>query len=163
MSLYDIPLTTLDGRPTTLGEHAGRALLLVNVASRCGMTPQYAGLERLQQEYGDRGLTVVGVPCNQFGGQEPGTAEEIRTFCATTYGVTFPMLARTDVNGTDRHPLFAELTQVADADGEAGDVRWNFEKWVVGADGVARARFRSRVEPESAEVRAAVEEALPQE
>ena len=162
MSLYDIPLTTLDGRPTTLGEHAGRALLLVNVASRCGMTPQYSGLERLQQEYGDRGLTVVGVPCNQFGGQEPGTAEEIQTFCATTYGVTFPMLAKTDVNGAERHPLFAELTQVADADGEAGDVRWNFEKWVVGTDGVARARFRSGVEPESDEVRAAVEAALPQ-
>ncbi|AXH95421.1 glutathione peroxidase [Ornithinimicrobium avium] len=162
MSLYDIPLQTLDGNPTTLAEHAGGALLIVNVASRCGMTPQYSGLERLQQEFADRGLTVVGVPCNQFGGQEPGSAEDIATFCATTYGVTFPMMAKTDVNGADRHPLFAELTHVVDADGEAGDVRWNFEKWVVGADGVPTARFRSGVEPESDEVRAAVEAALPQ-
>lgn len=161
MSLHDIPLTTLDGRATSLGEHAGRALLLVNVASRCGMTPQYAGLERLQQEYGERGLTVVGLPCNQFGGQEPGTAEEIETFCATTYGVTFPMMAKLEVNGEERHPLFAELTQVADGDGEAGDVRWNFEKWVVGPDGAPVARFRSKVEPESPEVLAAVKAALP--
>lgn len=161
VSLYDIPLTTLDGRATTLREHAGRALLVVNVASRCGSTPQYAGLERLQEKYGDRGLTVLGFPCNQFGGQEPGTAEEIQTFCSTTYGVTFPMMAKTEVNGEGRDPLFAELTQVADAAGEAGDVRWNFEKWLVGTDGVAVARFRTPVEPESPELVAALEGALP--
>lgn len=161
VSLYDIPLTTLDGRATSLREHAGRALLIVNVASKCGSTPQYAGLERLQETYGDRGLTVVGFPCNQFGGQEPGTAEEIQTFCSATYGVTFPIMAKTEVNGEGRDPLFAELTRVADADGEAGDVRWNFEKWVVGPDGAPVARFRTATEPESPEVVAAVEGALP--
>ncbi|GAA5158903.1 glutathione peroxidase [Ornithinimicrobium tianjinense] len=161
MTLHQIPLTTLDGRATTLGEHAGRALLVVNVASRCGLTPQYAGLERLQEEYGERGLTVVGFPCNQFGGQEPGTAEEIQEFCSTTYGVTFPMMEKVEVNGPGRHPVFQELTQVEDADGEAGDVQWNFEKWVVGPDGAPRARFRPGVEPGSAELVAAVEAALP--
>nr|WP_281497198.1 glutathione peroxidase [Ornithinimicrobium sp. F0845] len=154
-------MTTLDGRPTTLGDYAGRALLLVNVASRCGMTPQYAGLERLQERYGEQGLTVVGFPCNQFNGQEPGTNEEIAQFCASTYGVTFPMMDKVEVNGEGRHPLFDELTRAEDAEGTAGDVGWNFEKWVVGPDGDVVARFRSRVEPESAEVVAAIEGALP--
>ncbi|WP_101255435.1 glutathione peroxidase [Streptomyces barkulensis] len=161
MSLYDIPLRTLTGEPTTLGEHRGKVLLVVNVASKCGLTPQYEGLERLQKKYADRGFTVVGVPCNQFMGQEPGTAEEIGTFCSATYGVTFPMLEKTDVNGGGRHPLYAELTELADADGQAGDVQWNFEKFLVAADGAPVARFRPTVEPEAAEVVAAIEERLP--
>ncbi|PRH76375.1 glutathione peroxidase [Streptomyces solincola] len=160
MSLYDIPLRTLSGEPTSLAAHRGRAVLVVNVASRCGLTPQYEGLERLQKTYGERGLTVLGVPCNQFGGQEPGTAEEIGAFCSATYGVTFPMLEKTDVNGEGRHPLYAELTRVADAAGEAGDVQWNFEKFLIGPDGSV-VRFRPRTEPESAELVAAVEERLP--
>ena len=163
MTLHDIPLTTLDGRPTTLGEHAGRVLLLVNVASRCGLTPQYAGLEQLQKEYGDRGLTVIGFPCNQFGGQEPGTNEEIAQFCSATYGVTFPMMDKVEVNGEDRHPLFVELTQVRDADGEAGDVAWNFEKWVVDGSGEPVARFRPGTEPTDPQVVDAVEGALARE
>lgn len=161
MSLYDIPLTTLDGSPTTLGEFAGRTLLLVNVASRCGLTPQYAGLEDLQKQYAERGLTVVGFPCNQFADQEPGTNEEIAQFCSATYGVTFPMMDKVEVNGPGRHPLFAELTAVTDATGEAGDVGWNFEKWVIGTDGAPTARFRSRTEPQSDEIVAAIEAALP--
>jgi glutathione peroxidase len=116
------PLTTLDGKPTSLADYADRAVLVVNVASKCGLTPQYAALEQLARDYADRGLTVIGVPCNQFMGQEPGSPEEIATFCSTTYGVTFPLLAKTDVNGADRHPLYAELTRTADAGGEAGDV-----------------------------------------
>ncbi|SEQ93423.1 glutathione peroxidase [Streptomyces radiopugnans] len=161
MSLYDIPLRTLAGEPTTLGEHRGKVLLIVNVASKCGLTPQYEGLERLQKKYADRGFTVVGVPCNQFMGQEPGTAEEIGTFCSATYGVTFPMLEKTDVNGDGRHPLYAELTKLADAEGQAGDVQWNFEKFLVAADGTPAARFRPRTEPEASEVVAAIEERLP--
>ncbi|SFL81835.1 glutathione peroxidase [Streptomyces pini] len=161
MSLYDIPLRTLTGEPTTLGEHRGKVLLVVNVASKCGLTPQYEGLERLQKQYADRGFTVVGVPCNQFMGQEPGTAEEIGTFCSATYGVTFPMLEKTDVNGDGRHPLYTELTELADAEGQAGDVQWNFEKFLVAADGTPAARFRPAVEPEAAEVVAAIEERLP--
>lgn len=161
MSLYNIPLTTLDGQPATLGEFAGRTLLLVNVASKCGLTPQYEGLEALQEQYADRGLTVIGFPCNQFAGQEPGTNEEIAQFCSATYGVTFPMMDKVEVNGAGQHPLFAELTAVTDAAGEAGDVGWNFEKWVVGPDGTPTARFRSRTEPQSDEVVAAIEAALP--
>ncbi|GAA3926673.1 glutathione peroxidase [Streptomyces gulbargensis] len=159
MSLYDIPLKTLDGEPFSLADHRDRAVLVVNVASKCGLTPQYEGLERLQKAYGDRGFTVVGVPCNQFAGQEPGTAEEISTFCSTTYGVTFPLLEKTDVNGADRHPLYAELTKVADADGEAGDVQWNFEKFLIGRDGTVT-RFRPRTEPEARELVSAIEAQL---
>ncbi|MEU9705324.1 glutathione peroxidase [Streptomyces sp. NPDC047981] len=159
MSLYDIPLRTLSGDPTTLADYRDRAVLVVNVASKCGLTPQYAGLERLQKEYGERGLTVLGVPCNQFLGQEPGTAEEIQTFCSTSYGVTFPLLEKTDVNGADRHPLYAELTKVADAEGESGDVQWNFEKFLIGKDGQVT-RFRPRTEPEAPEVVAAIEALL---
>ncbi|MFE8941298.1 MULTISPECIES: glutathione peroxidase [unclassified Streptomyces] len=159
MSLYDIPLKTLTGEPVTLADYRGRAVLVVNVASQCGLTPQYAGLERLQKEYGERGLTVLGVPCNQFAGQEPGSAEEIRTFCSTTYGVSFPLLEKTDVNGADRHPLYAELVKAADAEGEAGDVQWNFEKFLIGADGEVT-RFRPRTEPDAPEVVAAVEARL---
>lgn len=161
MTLHDIPLRTLTGEPTTLGAYSGRAVLLVNVASKCGLTPQYEGLERLQQNYGDRGLTVLGVPCNQFAGQEPGSAEEIQTFCSTTYGVTFPLLEKIDVNGADRHPLYAELTKLADADGEAGDVQWNFEKFLISSAGEPVARLRPRSEPEATEVVAAIEAQLP--
>jgi glutathione peroxidase len=160
VTLHDIPLTTLEGRPTSLGEHAGRVLLLVNVASRCGLTPQYAGLEQLQEEYGERGLTVIGFPCNQFGGQEPGTSEEIAQFCSSTYGVSFPMMDKVEVNGAGRHPLFTELTQVTDDEGEAGDVGWNFEKWVIDGTGQPVARFRSRTEPTDPQVVGTIEAAL---
>ncbi|MFJ8074091.1 glutathione peroxidase [Streptomyces sp. NPDC096176] len=160
MSLYDIPLRTLTGEDTSLADHRGKAVLVVNVASKCGLTPQYAGLERLQKEFGERGFTVLGVPCNQFAGQEPGSAEEIGTFCSATYGVTFPLLEKTDVNGADRHPLYAELTKVADAEGEAGDVQWNFEKFLISPKGEVT-RFRPRAEPESPEVLAAIEALLP--
>ncbi|MCO7218187.1 glutathione peroxidase [Klenkia sp. PcliD-1-E] len=156
--LNDVPVTTLQGEPTTLGELTGRRpALVVNVASRCGLTPQYTQLEQLQQEYGDRGFTVVGVPCNQFAGQEPGTAEEIQEFCSATYGVTFPMTAKVEVNGDGADPLFRALTAVPDAAGEAGDVQWNFEKWLVSADGEVVARFRPRTEPTAPEVRTAIE------
>ncbi|MFE5938555.1 glutathione peroxidase [Streptomyces sp. NPDC056470] len=160
MSLYDIPLRTLSGDPISLADYRDQAVLVVNVASKCGLTPQYAGLERLQKEYGDRGFTVLGVPCNQFLGQEPGSAEEIQTFCSASYGVTFPLLEKTDVNGDARHPLYAELTRIADAEGEAGDVQWNFEKFLIGRYGQIT-RFRPRTEPEAPEVVAAIEAVLP--
>jgi glutathione peroxidase len=157
--IKNIPLRTLSGDSTTLGELGG-PVLVVNVASKCGLTPQYAGLEKLAENYRDRGLTVVGVPCNQFMGQEPGTPEEIATFCSTTYGVTFPLLEKTDVNGDDRHPLYAELTKASDADGEAGDIQWNFEKFLLSADGEVVGRFRPRTEPEAPEVVEAIERTL---
>lgn len=156
--LLQLPLSTLAGSPTTLGElTGGRTALVVNVASRCGLTPQYRGLEALQQEYADRGFTVLGVPCNQFAGQEPGTAEEIETFCSATYGVTFPMTDKLEVNGPDADPLYRALTAVPDATGQAGDVQWNFEKFLLSGSGDVVARFRPRTEPDSAEVRAAIE------
>ncbi|MDF9815614.1 glutathione peroxidase [Streptomyces sp. SPB162] len=161
MSLYDIPLRTLSGEPASLADQRGKALLIVNVASKCGLTPQYEGLERLQQRYAERGFTVLGVPSNQFAGQEPGSAEEIQTFCSTSYGVSFPLLEKADVNGEDRHPLYAELTQTKDAEGEAGDVQWNFEKFLVGPDGEVVARFRPRTEPEALELVKALEAVLP--
>jgi len=160
--LLDLPVTTLDGEPTTLGAlTAGRATLVVNVASKCGLTPQYSQLEGLQQEYADRGFTVLGVPCNQFGGQEPGTAEEISTFCSATYGTTFPMTEKVEVNGDAAAPLYRQLTEVPDATGEAGPVQWNFEKFLLSPAGVVLWRFRPRTEPDSREVRAAIEAALP--
>ncbi|WP_431682993.1 glutathione peroxidase [Kitasatospora sp. KL5] len=161
MSLYDIPLHTLAGEPASLADHKGKALLLVNVASKCGLTPQYAGLERLQQRYADRGFTVLGFPCNQFLGQEPGSAEEIQTFCSTTYGVSFPLFEKVEVNGEDRHPLFARLTETPDAEGAAGDVQWNFEKFLLSPDGTVVGRFRPRTEPEADEIIAAIEAQLP--
>jgi glutathione peroxidase len=161
MSIHSVPVKTLDGDQTTLGEFAGQALLVVNVASKCGLTPQYEGLERLQKIYGERGFSVIGVPSNQFGGQEPGTAEEIQTFCSTTYGVSFPLLEKLDVNGAGRHPLYEQLTAQPDAGGEAGDVQWNFEKFLVSADGEVVARFRPGTEPEAAELVAAIEAQLP--
>jgi glutathione peroxidase len=161
LTLDDIALQTLDGADTSLGQYKGNALLLVNVASKCGLTPQYAGLERLQERYAERGFSVLGFPCNQFGGQEPGTAEEIQTFCSTTYGVTFPMFAKLEVNGQNRHPLYKQLTEVPDAEGEAGDIQWNFEKFLVSPDLEVLARIRPRTEPESDEVISAIEAALP--
>ena len=148
MSILDAPIARLDGTPTTFGEiTGGRATLVVNVASKCGLTPQYAGLEELQETYGGEQFTVVGVPCNQFLGQEPGTSEEIAEFCSATYGVTFPMTEKVDVNGDDAHQLFAELTRSPNEKGEAGDVTWNFEKFLVAADGTVVARFSPQVEP----------------
>jgi glutathione peroxidase len=146
VTLLDLPVRTLTGEPTTLGAlTGGKAALVVNVASRCGLTPQYVGLEQLHAERDD--LVVIGVPCNQFMGQEPGTAEEIAEFCSATYGVTFPMLEKVDVNGEARAPLFSELTQARDVDGKAGDVQWNFEKWLLSPSGDVVARFRPQVQP----------------
>ncbi|MCA8980179.1 MAG: glutathione peroxidase [Planctomycetes bacterium] len=159
--IYDIVLSTLEGAPTSLDAYRGRALLLVNVASKCGLTPQYAQLEQLQRDYADRGLTVVGFPCNQFRGQEPGTPDEIREFCSTTYGVSFPLMEKLDVNGDGRHPLYRLLTAVPDASGDAGDVQWNFEKFVISADGKTITRFRPRTTPDDPAVIAAIEAGLP--
>nr|QEO74006.1 lipoprotein dsbF [uncultured bacterium] len=154
-------ITTLDGTATTLDElTGGKVALVVNVASRCGLTPQYAALEQLQKEYGPRGFTVIGVPCNQFGGQEPGSAEDIQTFCSTTYGVSFPMTEKLEVNGPGKHPLYAELTEHPDAEGKAGDVQWNFEKFLLSAKGDVVARFRPAVEPGDAKIRSAIEAQL---
>jgi glutathione peroxidase len=152
MALYDIPIQTLQGVDAKLGDYAGKTLLLVNVASKCGLTPQYEGLERLQKTYADQGFSVVGFPCNQFLGQEPGTAEEIEQFCSTTYGVTFPLMEKIDVNGDDRHPIYAELTETADAEGNAGDITWNFEKFLLSPKGEIVARYRPQVEPEDAAI-----------
>jgi glutathione peroxidase len=154
-------LKTLSGDPLDGDELDGRAVLVVNVASRCGLTPQYTGLERLQERYAERGFTVLGVPCNQFGEQEPGSAEEIQTFCSTTYGVSFPMTEKVDVNGPERHPLYSTLSATADRAGEAGDVQWNFEKFLISPGGRPVARFRPTVEPESDELTAAIEAQLP--
>ena len=160
--LLDVPVTTLQGAATTLRElTGGKPALVVNVASKCGLTPQYAALEALHEEFGPRGFTVVGVPCNQFMGQEPGTAEEIEEFCSATYGVTFPMTEKVDVNGEGAHALFQQLTDVPDADGKAGDVSWNFEKWLVSGSGDVVARFRPMTTPDAPEVRAAIESVLP--
>ena len=159
--LLDLPLTTLQGEDTTLRVlTGGGAALVVNVASRCGHTPQYTQLEELQRHFGGRGFTVVGVPCNQFAGQEPGTAEEIAGFCSTTYGVTFPMTGKLEFNGHGAHPVFQRLTEVPDAFGKAGDVAWNFEKWLITGDGEVVARFRPLTQPDAPEVRHAIEEVL---
>jgi len=154
-------INTLDGRSTTLAElHEGKVALIVNVASRCGLTPQYSALEELHEKFAPRGFTVIGVPCNQFGDQEPGSAEEIQTFCSTTYGVTFPMTEKIDVNGPHRHSVYQLLTQAADEDGEAGDVQWNFEKFLVSADGRVVARFRPMTRPDDPKVIEAIESLL---
>jgi len=161
MALYDIPINTLTGEPSSLAPYEGKALLLVNVASKCGLTPQYEGLERLQETYGERGFSVIGFPCNQFLGQEPGSAEEIAEFCSATYGVTFPLTEKIEVNGAHRHPIYEELTQAPDAEGEAGDITWNFEKFLVAPDGSVAARFRPQVDPEDPAVVEAIESLLP--
>jgi glutathione peroxidase len=159
MGLRDIPLATIDGEETSLAEFADEAVLIVNVASRCGFSPQYEKLEWLQGTYGDRGFDVLGFPSNQFR-QELGSEEAIKEYCSTTWGVTFPMFQRVTLNGDSQHPLFAELIKAADAKGKAGKVRWNFEKFLVSpSDEVTR--FRTQVEPDSAEMLAAIEAALP--
>lgn len=160
-SPFDTPLTALTGGALDTAQLAGKAVLVVNVASRCGFTPQYEGLENLQEEYGDRGFTVLGVPCNQFKGQEPGSEEEIAEYCSATWGTTFPMTGKVDVNGADRHPLYAALVGTPDAEGAAGDVAWNFEKFLVSPAGEVVGRFRSRTTPEDAALRSAVEAQLP--
>jgi glutathione peroxidase len=161
MALYDIPIATLDGTDSSLAPYEGKALLLVNVASKCGLTPQYAGLENLQKTYGDKGFSVLGFPCNQFGGQEPGSSEEIAEFCSTTYGVSFPLFEKIDVNGQNRHPIYAELTQTADAEGKAGDILWNFEKFLVAPSGEVVARFRPQTAPEDPALVDAIAANLP--
>ena len=159
-AIYDIPIHTLQGQPSSLAAHKGKALLLVNVASRCGLTPQYEGLQRLQDNYGARGFSVLGFPCNQFLEQEPGTSGEIAEFCSVNYGVTFPLFEKIEVNGSGRHPLYEMLTAAPDGAGEAGDIQWNFEKFLVSPDGDVVARFRPGVEPEDPAIVAAVESAL---
>jgi glutathione peroxidase len=149
------------GHPATnLAPQAGVTTLVVNVASRCGLTPQYEGLERLQKRFADRGFTVLGVPCNQFAGQEPGSSEQIAEFCSTTYGVSFPLTEKAEVNGAGRHPLYAELVDVPDAQGYTGDIRWNFEKFLIAPSGQVVARFAPTTPPESDEVVSAIEAAL---
>lgn len=161
MSIYDHPVSALGGDPADLHDHAGKVALIVNVASKCGLTPQYEGLERLQETYGAKGFTVLGFPCNQFGEQEPGSADEIKTFCSLTYGVSFPMFEKVEVNGEGRDPLYTELTQVADSEGAAGDIQWNFEKFLVAPGGEIVARFRPLTDPEAPEVISAIEANLP--
>jgi glutathione peroxidase len=158
MSILDAPIARLDGSAATLGEiTGGKPALLVNVASKCGLTPQYTALEQVHEKYADRGFTVVGVPCNQFGGQEPGTSGEIAEFCSATYGVTFPMTEKIDVNGEGRHEIYQELVKAPNNKGEAGDVGWNFEKFVIAADGAVVARFRANVLPDDPRVLAVIE------
>ncbi|MEU9324060.1 glutathione peroxidase [Streptomyces canus] len=159
-SPLDVEIGALTGGSADLGRYAGNAVLIVNVASKCGLTPQYNGLEKLQERYAERGFTVLGVPCNQFLGQEPGSAEEIAEFCSATYGVTFPLTEKVEVNGEGRHALYERLVGFADAEGHTGDIRWNFEKFLIGRDGSVVARFSPQTEPESDEIVSAVEGAL---
>ena len=160
--IRDLPMTMLDGAGTTFGGVVGdRAVLVVNVASRCGLTPQYSDLEALHEAFAERSFTVLGFPCNQFGGQEPGTAEEIAAFCSTNYGVTFPLSSKIEVNGPGRHPVYQALTEVADESGYSGDIRWNFEKFLVGPDGRIIARFHHKTRPSAPHVRDAIEAVLP--
>jgi glutathione peroxidase len=161
VKIHEIPVHTLAGEPTTLSEHAGNAVLIVNVASKCGLTPQYGALEQLHEELAGRGFAVLGFPCNQFGGQEPGTSDEIAEFCSTTYGVTFPIYEKIDVNGDDRHPIYDVLTPVPDAEGNAGDITWNFEKFLVAPNGDVVGRFRPRTLPTDEALVAAIEAVLP--
>jgi glutathione peroxidase len=162
MSIYDVPINRLDGSPADLHDYEDKAVLVVNVASKCGLTPQYTGLEELHERFASRGFTVLGVPCNQFAGQEPGTADEIATFCSTNYGVTFPLTEKVEVNGEGRHPLYQQLVDVPDVDdGHTGDIRWNFEKFVLAPGGEVVARFNPAVEPTSDEVVETVEKTLP--
>lgn len=161
MSIHDISVDTIDGDTTTLGAYKGKALLLVNVASQCGLTPQYVGLEKLHETYGERGFEVLGFPCNQFGAQEPGTHEEIKEFCAVNYAVQFPLFAKLEVNGDGQHPLYSELNKTSDAEGKSGDIQWNFEKFLVSPEGEIVGRFRPMTDPEAPELVAAIEAQLP--
>jgi glutathione peroxidase len=160
VSLYDIPVTTIDGKPATLGEHSGEVMLVVNVASKCGFTPQYEALQALYEKYSDQGFSVLGFPCNQFLFQEKGSEEQIAQFCSATYGVSFPMFAKLKVKGKEQHPLYSELTKTEDAKGKSGNVKWNFEKFLVNRDGQVVGRFRSKVKPDDPEVVNAIESAL---
>lgn len=161
-NLLGAPVLTLQGDQTTFGQlAAGRTVLVVNVASRCGLTPQYAQLEALHEELADRGFSVIGFPCNQFGGQEPGSEQEIAEFCSATFGVSFPLSAKIDVNGAQRDPVYQRLAGTADAGGYSGDIRWNFEKFVVSPTGEVTARFEPKTQPDAPEVRAAIEAVLP--
>jgi glutathione peroxidase len=160
MAIYDAGVDALDGGPADLGDYQGTTLLIVNVASQCGLTPQYSGLQQLQDEYADRGFAVLGFPCNQFGAQEPGTADEIATFCETNYGVTFPMFSKIEVNGDGRHALYEQLTALADDEGEAGDIQWNFEKFLVSRDGEVVRRFRPLTTPDDPALVSAIEDQL---
>ena len=160
--LLDIPVNLPDSTTSTLREIAGGdLLLLVNTASKCGLTPQYAGLQQLADDYAGRGLTVVGAPCNQFGAQEPGSDAQIADFCSLNYGVSFPLLSKLDVNGENAHPVYRELTSVADAQGEAGDVAWNFEKFLISPSGEVLARIRPRTEPSDPALVSLIEANLP--
>lgn len=159
-SIHEIELPTLNGKPASLGAYAGQVVLAVNTASKCGFTPQYAGLQALQDRYSAKGFTVLGFPCNQFFRQEPGSAEDIQNFCSINYGVKFPMFAKLDVKGAGQHPLYAILSQMPDDSGKAGNVAWNFEKFLVDKDGHVVRRFRSKMEPESPEVVKAIESLL---
>lgn len=159
-SVYEHTINDLRGKPLDLAGFAGKVTLVVNVASKCGLTPQYTGLERLQEEYAGQGFTVLGVPCNQFGGQEPGSSEEIEEFCSVNYGVTFPLTEKIEVNGEGRHPLYQQLTQTPDESGDAGDIQWNFEKFLIGSNGSVIARFRPGTQPDSEEVTTAIKAAL---
>ncbi|MFM8847913.1 MAG: glutathione peroxidase [Actinomycetota bacterium] len=160
MSILRHPVKTLSGSDSSLGDVPAKVMLVVNVASKCGLTPQYTGLEQLHEKYAGRGFSVVGFPCNQFGGQEPGTAEEIATFCSTNYGITFPMMEKIDVNGPDRHPIYSTLTGVADAEGTSGDIRWNFEKFLVADGGDTVVRFSPMVAPDDSTLVATIERLL---
>jgi len=161
VTVHDIDVKTLSGQDASLRDLAGTTVLVVNVASECGLTPQYEGLQRLHDRFAGRGFAVAGFPCNQFGEQEPGTPEEIGEFCSVNYGVSFPMFEKIEVNGPGRHPLYAELTAVPDASGEAGDIQWNFEKFLIGPDGTVIARFRPMTEPEDPAIVSAIEANLP--
>jgi glutathione peroxidase len=161
VTVHDIPVKTLSGQDASLGDLAGNTLLVVNVASKCGLTPQYEGLQRLHERFSERGFAVVGFPCNQFGGQEPGSPEEIQEFCTVNYGVSFPIFEKIEVNGPGRHPLYTELTTAPDAAGEAGDIQWNFEKFLVDPDGAVIARFRPLTGPEDPALVSAIEASLP--
>lgn len=160
-AMWTAPIKTLRGKPMTLADLKGKALLLVNVASQCGNTPQYSALEALQKKYEAKGFSVVGFPCNQFGQQEPGTAAEIEHFCSANYGITFPITEKIEVNGAGRHDIYKALTPIADASGHSGDIRWNFEKFVVSADGTHVTRFSPKTQPDDPAVIAAIEAALP--
>ena len=160
MSVYDVPLSTIDGEPGALATQKGNVTLLVNVASFCGLTPQYEGLEELYEKYGAQGFSVIGIPCNQFGAQEPGTADEIKTFCSTNYNVQFPLTEKIEVNGDGRHALYDQLTPTADAEGHTGDIRWNFEKFLIGRDGEIIARFSPMVEPGNPDLVSEIEKAV---
>lgn len=160
MSIHDIEVTTIDGETTTLAEYKGKTLLIVNVASKCGFTPQYAGLQSLYEELHSQGFEILGFPCNQFLFQEPGSEDDIKSFCSTKYNVSFPMFSKIKVNGRDQHPLYAELTKQKDGKGKAGRVGWNFEKFVVSPEGEVVARFRKTTKPDDPELVAAIEEQI---